>query len=120
MATHFATDGVSIGGEYVTAKAWVNFDGTTNSGGLCTIRDDFNVSSVSDNGTGNYTVNLTTALPSGTGSSATGGGSAATSGSDNRLVCPTVTSTTTVKIFTGNAAAGSPQDMPVVCTQVFG
>jgi hypothetical protein len=46
-----------------TCRAWVNFDGTTNVGGFCTIRADFNVSSVTDNGTGNYTVNFTTAMP---------------------------------------------------------
>ena len=45
-----------------TSKAWVNFDGTTNVGGNCTIRDDFNVSTVADNGTGDYTVNFTTAM----------------------------------------------------------
>jgi len=45
-----------------TAKAWVNFDGTTNVSGNCTIRDDFNVSTVADNGTGDYTVNFSTSL----------------------------------------------------------
>ena len=45
-----------------TAKAWVNFNGTTNVGGNCTIRDDFNVSTVADNGTGNYTVNFSSSL----------------------------------------------------------
>jgi hypothetical protein len=40
------------------AKAWVNFDGT----GTVAIRASFNVSSITDNGTGNYTVNFTTAL----------------------------------------------------------
>jgi hypothetical protein len=47
-----------------TAKAWVNFDGTTNTSGNCTIRADFNVSTVADNGTGNYTVNFTTNMTS--------------------------------------------------------
>ena len=42
------------------AKAWVNFDGTTNTSGTCDIRDSFNVSSVTDNGTGSYTVNIDT------------------------------------------------------------
>lgn len=41
------------------AKAWVNFNGTTSPG---TIRSSFNVSSVTKNGTGDYTVNFTTAL----------------------------------------------------------
>jgi len=45
-----------------TAKAWVNFDGTTNTGGNCTIRADFNVSTVADNGTGNYTINFTSSM----------------------------------------------------------
>jgi hypothetical protein len=45
-----------------TAKAWVNFDGTTNTGGNCTIQSDFNVSTVADNGTGDYTINFTSAL----------------------------------------------------------
>jgi hypothetical protein len=43
-------------------RAWVNFDGTTNTGGFTTIRGSGNVSSVADNGTGDYTVNFTTAI----------------------------------------------------------
>ena len=43
------------------AKAYVNFDGTS-SGTNKTIRDDFNVSTVVDNGTGDYTVNFSTAM----------------------------------------------------------
>ena len=41
------------------AKAWVNFNGT----GTVAIRQSFNVSSITDNGTGDYTVNFTTAMP---------------------------------------------------------
>lgn len=40
-------------------RAWVNFNGT----GTVAIRDDFNVSSITDGGTGVYTVNFTTAMP---------------------------------------------------------
>ena len=39
-------------------KAWVNFKGT----GAVAIRDSFNVSSVTDNGTGNYTVMYATPM----------------------------------------------------------
>jgi hypothetical protein len=39
-------------------KAWVNFNGT----GTVAIRASMNVSSITDNGTGDYTVNFTTAL----------------------------------------------------------
>jgi len=38
------------------AKMWVNFDGT----GTVAVRDSFNVSSVTDNGTGQYTINIDT------------------------------------------------------------
>jgi hypothetical protein len=41
------------------AKVWVNFNGT----GTVAIRTSFNVTSITDNGTGNYTVNFTTAMP---------------------------------------------------------
>jgi hypothetical protein len=39
-------------------KAWVNFNGS----GTVSIRSSFNVSSITDNGTGDYTVNFTTAM----------------------------------------------------------
>ena len=50
-----ATEKLSKG----TAAAWVNFDGTTNA-----IRSSFNVSSITDLGTGEYTINYTSALAS--------------------------------------------------------
>ena len=40
-------------------RAWVNFNGT----GTVAIRGSGNVSSITDNGTGNYTINFTTAMP---------------------------------------------------------
>ena len=42
-----------------SAKAWVNFNGT----GTPTIKSSYNVSSVTDNGTGSFTINFTNALP---------------------------------------------------------
>lgn len=50
------TSGTEIGR---LCRAWVNFDGT----GTVAIRAQFNVSSITDNGTGDYTVNFTTAMP---------------------------------------------------------
>jgi hypothetical protein len=41
-----------------SARAWVNFNGT----GTVAIRASGNVSSITDNGTGDYTVNFTTAM----------------------------------------------------------
>jgi hypothetical protein len=43
-----------------TAKAWVNFNGTVAAASM--IRDSHNVSSITDNGTGNYTVNFSSAM----------------------------------------------------------
>ncbi len=45
-------------GEDDMIQAWVNFNGT----GTVAIRDQSNVSSITDHGTGDYTVNFTTAL----------------------------------------------------------
>jgi hypothetical protein len=56
-------------------RAWVNFNGT----GTVAIRASGNVSSITDNGTGDYTVNFTTAMsdvnyaPVGTGENVSGG-----------------------------------------------
>lgn len=47
------------GTNYNTCRAWVNFNGT----GTVAIRADFNVTSITDNNTGDYTVNFTNAMP---------------------------------------------------------
>ena len=44
---------------YYGSRAWVNFNGT----GTVAIRGSVNVSSISDNGTGDYSVNFSTAMP---------------------------------------------------------
>lgn len=49
----------SDGTENYKCRAWVNFNGT----GTVAIRASGNVSSITDNGTGDYTVNFTTAMP---------------------------------------------------------
>jgi len=49
------TSGTEIG---TLCRAWVNFNGT----GTVAIRAQFNVSSITDNGVGDYTVNFTTAI----------------------------------------------------------
>ena len=50
-----ATEKLSKG----TAAAWVNFDGTTNA-----IRGSYNVSSITDEGTGQYMINFSSGLSS--------------------------------------------------------
>ena len=52
----------NLGGADVTTRlcaAWVNFNGT----GTVAIRASYNVSSITDNTTGDYTVNFTNAMP---------------------------------------------------------
>jgi hypothetical protein len=49
-------DGTQIG---TFCRAWVNFNGTS----TVAIREKFNVSSITDNGTGDYTINFTNAMP---------------------------------------------------------
>ena len=69
--THSVTGTQSVGGNLsfnsgygssavaYGCRAWVNFDGT----GTVAIRASGNVSSITDNSTGNYTINFTTAMP---------------------------------------------------------
>jgi hypothetical protein len=64
MAISYVTadslDGAQSGSAPIyAARAWVNFNGT----GTVAIRASGNVSSITDNGTGDYTVNFTTAMP---------------------------------------------------------
>jgi hypothetical protein len=56
-SAQFAT--VSGTAPIYAARAWVNFNGT----GTVAIRASGNVTSITDNGTGDYTVNFTTAMP---------------------------------------------------------
>ena len=75
------------------AKAWVNFNGT----GTVAIRASFNVTSITDNGTGDYTVNFTNALEDANYAPAFGSSNAASgTGRDQNIgiknnVAPTTT-----------------------------
>ena len=55
VAPQFAANGTQIG---TLCVAWVNFNGVTTA----TVRASFNVSSVTRNGTGDYTINFTNTL----------------------------------------------------------
>jgi hypothetical protein len=48
----------NVEGINYSCRAWVNFNGT----GTVAIRASGNVSSITDNGTGDYTINFTTAM----------------------------------------------------------
>ena len=86
-------DGLSAGG----LKAWVNFNGT----GTVAIRANYNVSSITDNGQGAFTVNLTTALADTNAAPVTSGMRYAASVSRAGKIDANIASTTTVRLFTG-------------------
>ena len=67
--------------EMYLAKAWVNFNGT----GTVAIRAAGNVSSITDNGTGDYTANFTSAL---TDANYALTGTAGAGNTANIAVCP--------------------------------
>jgi hypothetical protein len=100
-------------------RAWVNFNGT----GTIAIRASGNVSSLTDNGTGDYTINFTTAMPDTdyTNSGNIGGSSA--SGSFVNRSCQFVEPgrlTTSVQVITGVASTGGTlEDQGSVYVAVF-
>jgi hypothetical protein len=80
-------------------RAWVNFNGT----GTVAIRASGNVTSITDNGTGDYTVNFTTAMVDANYAAVSTAGDAST---DARIAITTTLATGSYKITTrtvGNA-----------------
>ena len=129
-ATTTLTDGVSGDfkmnsgfGSVATAygcRAWVNFNGT----GTVAIRESGNVTSITDEGTGDYTVNFTTAMPD-VNYSLVGTCTGGTSGQIINIRTaslsadpPTTMSTTAVRIRNRNDAS-TINDPNVVCIGVF-
>lgn len=95
------------------AKAWVNFNGT----GTVAIRASYNVSSITDNGTGDYTVNFTTALADANYGFAFGGFESPT---DGRIVTGQgTTPTTTAFRLKSENAAGTATDGTYVSVAIF-
>lgn len=95
------------GVEVYTAKAWVNFNGT----GTVAIRASGNVSSITDNGTGDYTVNFTVAMTD-ANYSMIGASSLPSGGSDRRVVATNLNTTPTtsaVRISVGYSATADDQ-----------
>ena len=103
-------------------RAWVNFNGT----GTVAIRASGNVSSITDNNTGDYTVNFTTAMPdanyntvgmSGSNNAATNGSGFSVSVAMNNA-SPFQYSASGVRVFTGVSNA-APSDNAYVLVSIF-
>jgi hypothetical protein len=97
-------------------RAWVNFNGT----GTVAIRASGNVSSITDNGTGDYTINFTNAFADANYNAVFGALGTPTSGRDamEQHDSP-LRSTTQLRIYTLVSSSGSLADSPVVSASVF-
>jgi len=83
-------------------RAWVNYSGTN------TIRNSGNISSLTDNGTGDKTINFATAMPSNDYAVVTGIGDAASGTADDNCEVKIFTKTTTsVRTFIGYGEFGN-------------
>jgi hypothetical protein len=90
-----------------TCRAWVNFNGT----GTVAIRASGNVTSITDNGTGDYTVNFTTAMADANYAIALGGGFAGNSDNSLKWAEGTTYTTTAVRILNvGTSYSDSTQN----------
>jgi sugar lactone lactonase YvrE len=116
---------IDVAGEYrqggyggTLCRAWVNFNGT----GTVAIRASYNVSSITDNGVGDYTVNFATAMADanytvvtrvkGTDSTSAVGG--------ERLLGHAITRTTgNFKLFVTEASASSVRDAALADAVIF-
>ena len=93
-------------------RAWVNFNGA----GTVAIRESGNVSSITDNGTGDYTVNFTNALADANYAflATTEGSAVATE--NNGTVLKT---TTQIRMITLSSSAGTVVDRSQISASVF-
>jgi hypothetical protein len=97
-------------------RAWVNFNGT----GTVAIRASFNVTSITDNGTGNYTVNFTNALPDANYSVSTGGCTTDNTAQERTFLVVTETFTTSsFRIFGTDPTSGSATDYAIISANIF-
>jgi hypothetical protein len=105
------TDGTTtVGTSYVvngSAKAWVNWNGTS----TIAARDSFNLSSLTDNGTGDNTLNFTNAFSS---VDFSGMGSCGISPTDlsNRFFVSVPASASSLRVGTPRASDSAKQDVP--------
>jgi hypothetical protein len=97
-----------------SAKAWVNFNGT----GTVAIRASYNVSSITDNGAGDYTVNFTTALADTNYCTVTGCSEGGGVG-NLKVSAARAVSTSAVRLGTGDNNTDSIQDFDNVNVTVF-
>jgi hypothetical protein len=95
-------------------RAWVNFNGT----GTVAIRASGNVSSITDNGTGAYTINLTTAMPD--ANYAISGAAGISSGDvSNRVISAFPNTSSSVGVAVTRTSDGAVQDVAFCSVEIF-
>ena len=104
---------VQSNGVTTNALAWVNFNGT----GTVAIRSSYNVSSITDNGTGDYTVNFATALAD--ANYAVSGAGGTTGGGAVAILSINTLTTTTFRFSVYNTSAAAV-DRDTVTLAIFG
>lgn len=106
----------SVGTAY-GCRSWVRFNGT----GTVAINGSGNVSSITDNGTGDYTINFTTSMPDGnfTVTGAAKKDNNATAASNNITFAPNTFATGSVRVLAIEANLGVGIDCAVVTAAVF-
>jgi hypothetical protein len=109
--------------EVFTAKAWVNFNGTWTSGDP--IRASGNVSSIVDNGTGDYTVNFATAMSDADYAINVSGGTGATVGAGTEFTIAAAPkrgyapSTNSVRVGFVNNGNSAAYDFAYISVAIF-
>jgi len=103
-----------------SARAWVNFNGT----GTVAIRASGNVSSITDNTTGDYTINFTTAMADANYSVVAYGQRADNPYEDLNVqgynnVYGDAFTTSYTRVACSHASSGNPTDPLAVCIAVF-
>lgn len=96
-------------------RAWVNFNGT----GTVAIRASFNVSSITDNGTGDYTVNFTTAMPDANYAVVGANGNYTTVGTTSRCLEVQDATTNSVKVISFISTTAARTDFDFINVSVF-
>jgi hypothetical protein len=94
-----------------SARAWVNFNGT----GTVAIRSSYNVSSITDNGTGLYRINFTNALPNNLYAVTTG----ATNQTGNTDSANNIDNLSTTSFTWQHLEANANTDSPLLMAAVF-
>jgi hypothetical protein len=96
-------------------RAWVNFNGT----GTVAIRASGNVSSITDNGTGDYTINFTNAMPDANYSVTSHVAIGTTSTSTKTIATMAADTWSTTQIQVRTASGSGYSDAPIASVAIF-